>query len=280
MTDSQEKNAWRFSLAGVQLKFSAIMDATGGLTIPVGGVNGRWIVKLPSVRFPSVPENEYSMMQFAKKIGIDIPEVKLVETDSIGGLPPDLPEDFGKSLIVRRFDRDEFGNRIHIEDFAQVYELFPEQKYQDVSYRDIASLLWIESGPSPVAEFVRRLVFSIGIGNADMHSKNWSLIYPNNRNPKLSPAYDFVSTIAYLSDNKLALSLANKKNMYEITIDHFRRLAAKAALPEKLVLDTVAETVNKMHDNWKEVKTSFPLSSLIAKTEKDICVRFLFMSLH
>src|SRR5882757_7100977 len=43
--------ALRFSLAGVQLKFSAVKEATGGLTIPADGVGGSWIVKLPSTKF-------------------------------------------------------------------------------------------------------------------------------------------------------------------------------------------------------------------------------------
>lgn len=33
----------RFSLAGVQLKFSAVRDAAGGLTIPTTGRGGQWI---------------------------------------------------------------------------------------------------------------------------------------------------------------------------------------------------------------------------------------------
>ena len=41
----------RFSLAGVQLKFSAVQQANGGLTIPATGKGGSWIVKLPSSRF-------------------------------------------------------------------------------------------------------------------------------------------------------------------------------------------------------------------------------------
>jgi serine/threonine-protein kinase HipA len=45
----------RFSLAGVQLKFSAVMEASGGLTIPAGGLGGSWIVKLPSTRFKASP---------------------------------------------------------------------------------------------------------------------------------------------------------------------------------------------------------------------------------
>src|SRR5438105_10451692 len=53
------ETALRFSLAGVQLKFSAVMEASGGLTIPAGGMGGSWVVKLPAGRFASVPENEY-----------------------------------------------------------------------------------------------------------------------------------------------------------------------------------------------------------------------------
>jgi serine/threonine-protein kinase HipA len=57
-----------------------------------------------------------------------------------------------------------------------------------------------------VQEFVRRIVFSAAIGNTDMHLKNWTLLYPDGRTPKLSPAYDLVSTIAYIDDFTMALS--------------------------------------------------------------------------
>src|ERR1051326_7133750 len=56
------ENALRFSLAGLQIKFSAVKEATGGLTIPAKGIGGSWIVKLPSREFAGVPENEFSMM--------------------------------------------------------------------------------------------------------------------------------------------------------------------------------------------------------------------------
>jgi serine/threonine-protein kinase HipA len=52
----------------VQLKFSALMEASKGLTLPVGGLGGDWIVKMPSLRFDAVPENEYAMMTFAKAV--------------------------------------------------------------------------------------------------------------------------------------------------------------------------------------------------------------------
>ena len=43
--EQPHENALRFSLAGVQLKFSAVSDAAGGLTIPASGAGGSWIVK-------------------------------------------------------------------------------------------------------------------------------------------------------------------------------------------------------------------------------------------
>mgnify|MGYP001300548684 CR=1 FL=1 len=69
----------RFSLAGVQLKFSAISDATGGLTIPASGTGGDWIVKLPSTRFSDVPENEFASMSLARHVGIEVPVVVRLE---------------------------------------------------------------------------------------------------------------------------------------------------------------------------------------------------------
>lgn len=51
----------KFSLAGVQLKFSAVTDGAGHLTVPADGVGGSWIVKLPSPRYPAIAENEFAM---------------------------------------------------------------------------------------------------------------------------------------------------------------------------------------------------------------------------
>ena len=40
-----------------------------------------------------------------------------------------------------------------------------------------------------IAEFVRRLTFNSLIGNADMHLKNWSVIYPDKRNAALDAVH-------------------------------------------------------------------------------------------
>lgn len=251
----------RFSLAGVQLKFSALTMATGGLTIPVKGSGGSWIVKLPPTHFPHIPENEYSMMQLAKMIGIDVPETRLVSMDSIEGLPEDIQKIEGNALAVRRFDRSDNGTLIHIEDFAQIFNVYPEAKYKNASYRNIAEVIWTESGEEGIIEFVRRLVFNALIGNADMHLKNWSLIYPNKRDAALAPGYDFVSTIAYLEDDSTALKLVKSKKFSDVSSDQFSYLAAKAGLPGEVVLQTVRDTVDGFLTHWASEKKHFPLPS-------------------
>lgn len=265
IVDRQRQTALRFSLAGVQLKFSAVMEATGGLTIPAEGVGGAWIIKLPSTTYDAVPENEHTMMQLARDVGIDVPEVRLVPLDQIAGLPEDLLRIGGQALAVKRFDRTEEGAMVHIEDFAQVFGLYPERKYERASYRNIAEVLWAETGAEGIAEFTRRLVFNALIGNADMHIKNWSLIYPDRRQAALSPGYDFVSTIAYLDDTDMALTLGRSTAMTALSRDQLSYLAGKARLPEKLVLGTANGTVQRFLDAWKDGVAVNDLSPTVAQ---------------
>ena len=105
-----------------------------------------------------------------------------------------------------------------------------------------------------MTEFIRRLVFNVLIGNADMHLKNWSLVYPNRRAPELSLAYDFVSTVAYIPDDKLALTFVDSKEFASVTVEQFERFANKARLPIKLTLDTVHETVIRFADVLKQAR--------------------------
>jgi serine/threonine-protein kinase HipA len=92
-----------------------------------------------------------------------------------------------------------------------------------------------------------------------MHLKNWSLIYPDTRSARLSPAYDFLSTVAYLPDDKLALSFAGSKAYDSLTREQFIRFAAKAQLPEKLTLDTMEETVACFSAQWRTYQGALDL---------------------
>lgn len=254
----------RFSLAGVQLKFSAVQQANGGLTIPATGQGGSWIVKLPSSRFDAVPENEYSMMELARMLGMDVPETQLLPINQIASIPDGIGK-FGDSskndqaFVIKRFDRA--GDQaVHIEDFAQVFGVYPQDKYKKASMRNIAQVIGIEGQDEDIAEFTRRLVFNTLIGNADMHLKNWSVIYKDKRTASIAPAYDFVSTIPYIPDDSASLNVSRSKKFSDFTLDELSHLAAKAMLPEKLVLDTAKQTVAGFHEIWEKEKTHLPLT--------------------
>ena len=263
--DRRGDGVLRFSLAGVQLKFSAVMEASGGLTIPAHGVGGSWIVKLPSTQFRAVPENEYAMLGLARAAGITVPEIRLVPVSDIRGLPEAAARMEGKALVVERFDRAAGARRIHMEDFAQVFGLFPDDKYGHRSYANIASVLWAETGEAGTYEFVRRLVFSVLIGNGDMHLKNWSLLYPDGRTPVLSPAYDFVATIPYIAGDKLALNFGGSQSLDEITVDQVRRFADRARLPVSPVWEIVREMVERTAAAWKTLDQKDILPSKMRK---------------
>ena len=241
---------WHFSLAGVQLKFSALREGCG-MTIPVSGTGGDWIIKLPDARFPDVPENEQATMRWAEASGITIPEIQLIPVAEISGLPPEAVTVAGQTaLAVRRFDRPLADRRVHIEDFAQILGLYPEQKYASYNYETLANLVYKLAGESGLDEFIRRLVFVVASGNGDAHLKNWSLIYPDGVNARLSPAYDFVSTIQYQADDLLALNLARSKRWQDVTRESFLRLARKIGEDETRMADRLEHAREDIMAAW------------------------------
>ncbi|MEP6590268.1 MAG: type II toxin-antitoxin system HipA family toxin [Gemmatimonadota bacterium] len=246
-----ERGPLKFSLAGVQLKFSALESASGGLSVPVSGAGGDWILKLPSGNYGDLPRHEHAMLELARATGLSVPQLRLVKLSDVENLPEDIPWREDVALAVRRFDRRD-GERLHMEDFAQVFGVYPDEKYTKASSENIARVLYAESGLDQLLELVRRLVFTVLIGNADMHLKNWSLLYRNGKHPVLAPAYDFVGTVVYLpGDRMLALSIGGSKSMDEIGLDHFVRFANRAGAPIAPITEIVQQTVASFKQAWR-----------------------------
>ena len=265
----QHNDALRFSLAGVQLKFSAVNEASGGLTIPAKGVGGSWIVKLPSRQFALVPENEFSMMTLARLIGMDVPTLRLVDLSEIDNLPDGLGGLTGQALVIERFDRLKSGAAVHIEDFAQIFRVYPEEKYKKAIMRSIASVIATEARQSDVVEFVRRLTFNMLIGNADMHLKNFSLIDRPEMGYTLSEAYDMVATALVNPADKedLALTLNAKKRK----IKSYDFIAAfENAKIDKKVQENIFKKFETAIPKWmKFIEISF-LNEKIKKSYKEL----------
>ena len=245
----------KFSLGGSQLKFSMI-ERGGRFTLADG--NDEWIVKPPHPTHPNVPANEYTIMRLAAAAGIQTPEVKLVKLDDI-----DLGDLVGLSIpqwetwayAIKRYDRSHNENEegcVHVEDFAQVFNVYADQEYKATNYDTVGRLIFdlFPNRFEQLAEFVRRLVVNILIGNGDAHLKNWSVIYQDKVTPRLSPAYDLVSTIHYVQNDSLALNLGGGKRFESIDESHFDRLARRMEAPSKFVLDIVKETVTTARKEW------------------------------
>ena len=241
----------KFSLGGSQLKFS-MFERGGRFTLADG--KDEWIVKPPHPTHPHVPANEYTMMRLAAAAGIQTPEVRLVKLDDIelGGIKGlAIPQWETRAYAVKRYDRTVEG-RVHVEDFAQVFNVYGDQEYKATNYDTVGRLIFdlFPNRFEQLAEFIRRLVVNILVGNGDAHLKNWSVIYKDKVTPQLSPAYDLVSTIHYVQNDKLALNLGGEKRFESIDESHFDRLARRMEAPPKFVLETVKETVANARKEW------------------------------
>ena len=249
-----------FSLSGVLMKFSMV-ENNGEFFITKSKNIGNWIIKIPSTRFSPVPLNEYSCMQLAKSAGIDIPEIRLVQLKHINGIPDIKMPDETFAYAIKRFDRDQ-NKRIHTEDFAQVYDIYPAQKYGSTNYDTLAKTIYhvFPNALNDIQEFVSRLIVHLMIGNGDAHLKNWSVIYPDGIHPHLSPAYDIVFTRAYIeTENSIALNLGKEKKTSMLTMDHFKYLAKRADIDWNDINQRIIETIQSAKDNWRSLLDDLPM---------------------
>lgn len=257
--EALDEDELRFSLAGVQLKFSVLYHVgSRGPTVPVHGRGGNWIAKLPSEVYEHVPENEFSMFAWAKLVGIRVPEVQLLRARDIERLPVEIDPD-RTVFLSRRFDRPDGHERVHQEDFAQVRNIRRDERYGNLSYNGLAKLVRALAGAEDFEELVRRLVFNVIIGNGDAHLKNWSLTYPDRIRPRLSPAYDLVSTIVYIPSDKLALKLGRERQFDRVNLEHLRRLGEDAGHDPDAVVRLARDTIARSMDMWRSNVTDWPL---------------------
>ena len=229
------EEALRFSIAGLQLKFS-VNETSGRWVFPVRGAGGRWLIKLPSPKFPLVPRNEFVTMRFAAALGLNVAEVRLASVSEVEGLAgvvtPSMLGAEDNALLVRRFDRTLGPERIHTEDLLQVLNKHPDDraKYRAANAEWVGRLLRaLEPGDADLRELVKRLVFNVFMGNGDAHLKNWMLRYENPRQARLSPAFDLVSTIQYeeTDQNEYALNVGRNKRYDAFSQGVLRSFASK-----------------------------------------------------
>lgn len=250
----------KFSLAGVQMKFS-MKEKDGRYNLSKGDVLGDWIIKTPSTKHKFVPLNEYTAMSLAGLVGVDIPEIKLVELDKLDNLPQINLPDEKHAFAIKRFDREN-NQRIHMEDFAQILVKYPHEKYNSANYESIGKVIYDFSGDglADAQQFARRLLVNILLANGDAHLKNWSFLYPDKITPRLSPAYDIVTTSVYIeNETQYALNLGKTKEWYTVTMAHFQTWADKSGIPWRAIKPHLDDMLSRARELWPEALKTLPM---------------------
>jgi len=251
----------KFSLAGVQMKFS-MKERDGRYNLSKGDELGDWIIKTPSTKHKFVPLNEYTAMSLTALAGVDIPEIKLVELDKLDNLPQINLPDETHAFAIKRFDRKQ-DQRIHMEDFAQVLVKYPHEKYSSASYENIGKIIYDFSGDglADAQQFARRLLVNILLANGDAHLKNWSLLYPDMVTPRLSPAYDIVTTSVYIeNETEFALNLAKTKEWYVVSMAHLQSWAERSGIPWRAIKPHLENTLTKARELWPKALNTLPMN--------------------
>lgn len=205
----------RMSVPGVQAKLSVHVERgmNGADRMTLVGLDGNYILKLPSGMYPELPEAEHFAMMLARDCGIETADFGLVRLAN-GAL----------AYVTRRMDRED-GVK-HMEDMCQLTERRTERKYFG-SYEQIAKCIGRYSSVpgQDIAAFFDELLFCYLIGNSDMHLKNFSLIREHDGEWHLSKAYDLVpvKTVMPADEDDLALTV-NGKNR-KLRLGDFRQAA-------------------------------------------------------
>lgn len=248
----------RFSLAGIQLKFS-VTQRSERLTVPTQDGTGEIILKTPSRRNAFVPEAEFTALTLAGAAGVDVAEAWLVDPDAVDGIPERFLTGSARSLAVRRFDRGPDGRRIHIEDFAQIMGGIGDDKYtmgNDETMINIAGRFSTDRN-GQILEAMRRVLVNILLGNGDAHLKNWSLMHRNGET-KLTPAYDVVPTFLF-GDDTMALEFGNRKNPYIMGLSMVEGAARLTQINPRILLRDARRTVDLALDRWPDLLRDMPL---------------------
>lgn len=233
------------TVTGVQPKLSLHLESGLNASQPkrftIVGLWGDYILKPPSQYYHHLPEVEDLTMHLASIAKIKVVPHSLIRLRS-GNL----------AYITKRIDRKK-KQKLHMEDMCQLTERLSEEKYNG-SYEQIAKAIikYSETPMLDVINFYELVLFSFITGNADMHLKNFSLIYQPLSGPILSPAYDLVATaLVNPNDNEeLALALNGKKK--KITKNDFKAAFEKSKLNEKQQENIFSKMI-KSKQKWYEM---------------------------
>lgn len=192
-----------------------------------------YIAKFNSERITTLVRNEALSLRWSAAV-LGAREVNAFELAFI----PLINE---QALVVTRFDRTPEGEKLRLEDFAQILSKPRGRDYAgkyDAAYEEVAAIIRDHSARPTIdlARFFRRLIAFALIGNCDAHLKNFSLL-ETSVGLRLSPAYDILNTAMYDGyDQTLALAIDGRKvHLDQVDGNLFRAFGREIGLNERTI---------------------------------------------
>lgn len=241
--------AGKMSISGAQEKVSLVLSEDGR-TLDVAAAGGRYILKSETTRYSAIPQNEHLTMCLAREQEIEVPPFGLMRL-----------QDDTVAYIIRRFDRPADGTKRQVEDFCQLAEMPPKDKYEGSAELCVRLLRRYASEPLiEIQKFFRLMLFSWWAGNGDMHLKNFSLMTEPDGIRRLSPAYDLVCTQLVIPDDALAMPVSGRTS--GLTRRKWLDFADYCGIPRRAAERSVAEQIDAFDGARSLVEASWLSSDL------------------
>ena len=245
----------KLSLAVAQDKLPVYIKKNQFYLPKTAGSATTHIIKPINAGFTDIPRNEAFCMELAQRSGFPVPDSKIMK---ISG---------HELFVVDRYDRQKINKeiiRIHQEDFCQAMGYPAERKYQEtggpgfIECRKLIDEYLSNQGVTNRLLFIRMMIFNYIIGNHDAHGKNFSILH--NKDFKLAPFYDLVSTQVYPLDNKFAMAIGQTYRLDWIKNHSFEKFSRDMNIRPNLLISLINEVC-------KAVKNK--LGDLIAEHDKN-----------
>ncbi len=222
------------SISGVQPKTVAFVKDKDSLDLK------EYIIKTWGDEFVYLAENEYFSLKTVQRAGVKIPNIKLSKNK--------------KFLLVEKFI---FDNN-EILGFEEVLSLMDKNrinKYQG-SYEQVSKIIlqFSTDKTNSMKQFFKTVVMNYLLKNGDAHLKNFGLLFDKDfKTIKFAPAYDIVTTTAYIFKDKPALTLDGKKIWHsKDTLINFGQ--KYCLLSKKEALQNYEECEDALKDSIKELE--------------------------
>ena len=244
------------AVPGVQPKLSMHIERSGksrrDSRLTLIGMEGGYILKPPVERYPEMPELEHLTMQMAGCFRIATAKCGLIALEG-GQL----------AFITKRMDRRAGGDKLHMEDMCQLTDRLSEQKYRG-SMEQVGRAIHAHCTNRlfDALRLFELTLFCFLTGNADMHLKNFSLLYEPGGEINFSPAYDLLPTTLLLPEDPDETALTVNGRRRRLNRGDFMKFGEALHLSKTQIKNVFNRFAAHLDDAFQLLEKGFPSTEM------------------